>query len=153
MSENNTGRLVSDIIEVSENDDIFDTLILLQKDSWHNFRSRLLYWNSLEKSQEFFKELFLKCLSKSSMPEPLIIQWSQEMCEIFHNEDISEIDLKKVYQDAEELILEEKYEEGMKLYGKVIWALVQMVSTSTYLHSLFHLYCDGNKNSSNERLF
>ena len=28
MSENNIGRLVNEIIDVSENDDIFDTLIL-----------------------------------------------------------------------------------------------------------------------------
>ena len=49
------------------------------------------------------------------------------MCEIFVNEDISKIDLKQVYQEAEELILEEKFEQGSKLYGKVIWALIQMV--------------------------
>ena len=127
MSENQIGRLVNEIIEVSENDDIFDTLILLQQDSWHNFKSRLLHWNSVEKSQQFFKELFLKCLSKISMPDSLIIQWSEEMCEIFVNEDISKIDLKQVYQEAEELILEEKFEQGSKLYGKVIWALIQMV--------------------------
>ena len=74
MSENQIGRLVNEIIEVSENDDIFDTLILLQQDSWHNFKSRLLHWNSVEKSQQFFKELFLKCLSKVSIPDSLIIQ-------------------------------------------------------------------------------
>ena len=57
----------------------------------------------------------------------LPVQWSEEMCEIFVNEDISKIDLKQVYQEAEELILEEKFEQGSKLYGKVIWALIEMV--------------------------
>ena len=67
------------------------------------------------------------CIRNRTNGGPPVIQWSEEMCEIFVNEDISKIDLKQVYQEAEELILEEKFEQGSKLYGKVIWALVQMV--------------------------
>ena len=48
MSENQIGRLVNEIIEVSENDDIFDTLILLQV----NLCQKLLFLHQLSNHSE-----------------------------------------------------------------------------------------------------
>ena len=134
MSDIQIDRLVNEIIEISENGDIFDSLkVICNHDNWHNFKSRLEQLNSLEKLREFFKELFKKCLSCVTMPESFINQWSEEMCDIFHNEDISKINLREVFGEAEEIILEEvkPVEWGAKLYGKIIWALVHMVRIPT----------------------
>ena len=131
MSDIQIDRMVKEIIEVSENGDIFDTLkVICDHDNWHNFKSRLEQLNSLKKLQEFFKELFMKCLSNVAMPESFINQWSEEMCNIFYNEDISKIDLKEVFGEAEEIIMEEvkPVEWGSKLYGKIIWALIHTVN-------------------------
>ena len=125
--------LVNDILQTSKNEDIFDALsVILHQDNWHNFKSRLLKCNSSEKLRQFFKELFLKCLSQSSLPESVIFQWSQEMSDIFFLRDIAKIDLAKNYQGAEELIMDEKYENAAKTYGKIIWALINLVRFSMF---------------------
>ena len=52
---------INDILQTSKNEDIFDALsVILHQDNWHNFKSRLLEWNSSEKLRQFFKGLFFK---------------------------------------------------------------------------------------------
>ena len=57
MSDIQIDRMVKEIIKVSENGDIFDSLkVICDHDNWHNFKSRLEQLNSLEKLREFLPE-------------------------------------------------------------------------------------------------